>query len=236
MRLYPINFRDLPYSQQYQKYQWIEVAADRHTRDHRKESYRPDSASLRNYGEPVRTSRGDWSTRAKYVLAKKSLSMEDLRERQERDGTSLGIFRPKHVHDLEISPDEPEWKDSFKKALMQARLWEDRKASRQPPRKVPFKFHYRFECEDERCSRSHRMMIEDWEVGALYWRLVDDGAAPYEAALTVRDKFLNELCGPDRDTHFFVGTVLAHPKSWVVIGVWWPRLEPQLSLPGFSIG
>ena len=37
VRLYPLNFRDLPYSQKYQKYQWIEVEAEKHTgRDNRK--------------------------------------------------------------------------------------------------------------------------------------------------------------------------------------------------------
>ena len=34
---------------------------------------------------------------------------------------------------------------------------------------------------------------------------------------TVREKFFYELCGTDRDTHFFVGTILAYPNSWVVI-------------------
>jgi hypothetical protein len=29
-------------------------------------------------------------------------------------------------------------------------------------------------------------------------------------------------CASDLDTHFYAGTILAHPKSWVVIGVYWP--------------
>lgn len=31
--------------------------------------------------------------------------------------------------------------------------------------------------------------------------------------------------GLTKDTHFFVGTILAHPKSWVVIGVFWPKIQ-----------
>jgi hypothetical protein len=54
VRLYPINFRDLSYSQQYKKYQWLEVDATKHTgRDSRKESYRPQCESIRLIGEPV---------------------------------------------------------------------------------------------------------------------------------------------------------------------------------------
>ena len=151
--------------------------------------------------------------------------MEELREQQERDRTSLGVFRPKRVHDLIIKPDSAEWKAGFKAALAQARLWDDRKVTKQPLRKVPFKFQYKFECDDLRCKRAHRMMIEDWEVGALYWKLVDQGASPEQAAQRVRDKFLHELCGAERDTHFFVGTILAHPTTWVVIGVFWPKVN-----------
>lgn len=231
IRLYPINFRDLPFSQQYRKYQWVEVSATKHRgRDARKESYRPDSASIKLLGEPVPPAH-NWATRAKYALAKKSRSMEHLYEQQAADRTSLGVFRPKHVHDLLIKPDAPDWKATFKAALAQARLWEDRSTSLRPPRKVPFKFQYVFECDDNRCTRNHCMMIEDWEVGALYWRLVDQGATPKEAASTVRSKFLEELCARDRDTHFFVGTILAHPKTWVVIGVFWPKLTTAPSQP-----
>ena len=71
------------------------------------------------------------------------------------------------------------------------------------------------------------MMIEDWEVGALYWRLVDSGATPKEAANGVKQKFLDELCGPNKDTHFYVGTILAHPKNWVIIGVFYPKKPTQ---------
>ena len=98
IRLYPVNFRDLPYSRQYKKYQWIEVEAEKHRgRDARKESYRPRDDTLRLLGERIQTKRGDWSARAKFVLAKRARSMEDLKEKQERDNTSLGIFRPREI-------------------------------------------------------------------------------------------------------------------------------------------
>jgi hypothetical protein len=226
IRLYPINFRDLPFSQQYRKYQWIEVVAVKYTgRDARKESYRPDAATLQTQGPPIPTDKGDWGKRARYVLQKKAASLEELKDHQAHDRTSLGIIRPRNVSDLVVKPDLSEWKASFLAALRQARLWEERTKTLEPPRKMPFKFQYRFECDDSRC-RGHETMIEDWEVGALYWRLVDGGATPDEAAAKVRHKFLDELCGADRDTHFFVGTILAHPKSWVVIGVFYPKKRP----------
>lgn len=227
VRLYPINFRDLPYSQQYRKYQWIELRAEKHKRDTRKESYRPDCSTIQTLGERIEPKRGDWSERAKYVMQQKARSMEELADRKDADRTSLGIFQPKEIHDLFISEDEPEWKASFKSALMQARLWDDRKVTKEPPRKVPFKFHYRFACDDPRCKGKHQMMIEDWEVGAYYWRVRDDGADPLEAARATRNRFLNEVCAADKDSHFYVGTVSNHPNSWIIIGVWWPKRVVQ---------
>jgi len=148
IRLYPINFRDLPFSQQYKKYQWLEVDAVKHTgRDSRKESYRPNCDSIRPVGEPI-SSDDNWAERAKFALAKRSQSMEELEAKQEQDKTSLGIFRPKEVHDLVWTPTNADWKPAFKAALSQQRLWENRKASGEPPRKVPWKFQYRFECDD----------------------------------------------------------------------------------------
>ncbi len=226
IRLYPVNFRDLPFSQQYKKYQWIEVVAEKHQgRDVRKESYRPDCDSIKILGEPIPSNPGNWATRAQYALAKKARSMEELYELQRADRTSLGVFKPKKINDLVITPDDPDWKPAFKAALQQARLWETRTVSKEPPRKVPFKFQYKFECDDPRCKSNHQMMIEDWEVGALFWRLVDQGDSHNDAAKKVRDKFLQELCGSDKNSHFFVGTILAHPNTWVIIGVFYPKIQ-----------
>ena len=38
-----------------------------------------------------------------------------------------------------------------------------------------------------------------------------------------RAKFLGEICAPEKETYFYVGTVLKWPKSWVVIGAFYPR-------------
>lgn len=231
IRLYPIRFRDLPYSQQYRKYQWIEVLAEKHKgRDTRKESFRAKEDSLKILGEPISTKGTGWAVRAKFALAKRAASMEVLYDQQKADATSLGVIRPKRVMDIEVSADDPEWKPQFLDALRQQRLWDDRKATSEPPRKVPWKFHYRFECDDPRCNANHRMMIEDWELGALYWRCVDNGDAPEVAAAKVKDKFLGTMCSPDRDTHLFVGTVLEH-GTWVVIGVFWPPKEQPKDAP-----
>jgi hypothetical protein len=226
IRLYPINFRELPYDQQFKKYQWIELWAKKHKNDVRKESYFPDCDSIEIIDDPIPPNPGNWAKRAKYVLAKKSQSMEDLSEQWDKDRTSLGIFKPKRVKDLVISDDDPEWSAAFLNALKQQNLFEYREKTLVPPRKVPFKFRFCFECDDPRCNGKHQMMIEDWEVGARFWRMVDQYKMSHrEAAEEVRGHFLKNICGPDKDAHFYVGTILAHPNTWVIIGVFYPKKE-----------
>lgn len=43
IRIYPVQFRKRPYSQQYEKYQWIEVDLVKNEKDFRPESFRPVS-------------------------------------------------------------------------------------------------------------------------------------------------------------------------------------------------
>ncbi|MDE2858855.1 MAG: hypothetical protein OXN94_13510 [Chloroflexota bacterium] len=229
VRLYPINFRKLDDEQQYKKYQWIEVNANKHSgRDFRKESFYPVVDSIR-LGEYIPTRSGNWDTRAKYILAKKSQSMEELYDRQSVDQTSLGIFKPKTIDDLEITSTTGKWSTNQESALLQLGLWDSPKKRSKPLRKVPYSFHYRFKCDDVRCKRNHRMSIHDWEVGVLFWKLVDAGATPEKAAHAVKSKFLNRLCGGDRNTHFFVGTMLDYP-SWIVLGLFSPKIG-SLPLP-----
>ncbi len=64
-------------------------------------------------------------------------------------------------------------------------------------------------------------MIEDWELGVLWLNEVARLGDEHQAALSVRRKFLDELCNESKDTLFFMGTVFPY-NTWVVLGVFWP--------------
>lgn len=53
--------------------------------------------------------------------------------------------------------------------------------------------------------------------------MVNKGYSHEEASQKVREKFLNDLCGSNKDTHFYVGTIQAYPKTWVILGVLYPK-------------
>ncbi len=101
VRLYPIPYRYT--KQQFQKYQWIEVGLANHAsgNDKRKESRRPDIDSIRILGKPL-SPKNDWLERRLIIDKMPVSTLEELKERNPKDGTSLGIIRPKRVIDLEI--------------------------------------------------------------------------------------------------------------------------------------
>ena len=70
-------------------------------------------------------------------------------------------------------------------------------------------------------------MIEDWELGILFLNESDRLGSDKAAAESVRNKFLNELCGEEKDTRFFMGTRYPY-NTWLVLGVFWPpKLPPK---------
>lgn len=150
--------------------------------------------------------------------------MKQLRELHESERVSLGIVQPTKVLDLKIEPADPEWKPEWQSLFDQLTLFGP---VQKPLRKIPYKFSYVFECNDS--SRPHNAMIEDWELGVLWLNEVARLGDEEQAALSVRHKFLNELCSESRETRFFMGTVFPY-NTWVVLGVFWPP-KPKGSQP-----
>jgi hypothetical protein len=225
-RLYPIRFRALPYEQQYAKYQWIELEAERNPQDPRPESFRPRLDSVRPVGGPLGTDHG-WSARKRIVLPHLVPSMEEVRERQQRDRTSLALIRPAEVLDLTVERRrEPDWTRAELELLQQSNLFGP---SLRPLPKVPYYFRYRFRCDDPGCGE-HALMIEDWELGALYFNMLRQYGEERVAVQKVKGKFFGELYSDRCDTCFFVGNTKEHESGWLVLGIFYPPRELQLSL------
>ena len=45
-----------------------------------------------------------------------------------------------------------------------------------------------------------------------------------EIKAKIRQKYFDELCGPEKDTHFFVGNHSRFPGTFMILGVFWPPL------------
>jgi len=223
-RIYPVNFRDRPYWEWYSKYDWIELEVEKSQDDERPESFSPiPGTAIRKVG--YLDERRNWLFRKQVVLAKGTQTMCSLR-RAARHECSLGIVRPREVTDVRFLRTSSTWKPEWEVLFRQQRLFGPQQ---RPLEKIPYDFRYWFRCEDPNCPGQHKMIITDWDLGVLFRKMRDKFGDERVAAQKVRQKYLDQMCAPDVDTHFFVGTVRQY-GTWIVLGVFWPKKDKQDSI------
>ncbi len=239
IRIYPIPFRFLRDNQQYPKYSWITLDLERRTQDFRPESYRP----RRGIDEPIQV--GDvlgtqdaWAGRKAFVLKEVFTSMQELIElaKAKPEYKSLATLKPAEIVDFEIKKTDRDRKEKFIAQNQQGNIFEtnDRgeMQTRQYVRKLPYKYSYKLLSEGD--DRPRTMMIEDWEIGALFWNCLNKTDGDEDAAnALVRQKYFDTFL-EKHDVHLFLGTTLQHHhrsrNPFVIIGVFYPPKTSQLSL------
>jgi hypothetical protein len=226
LRLFPIPYRFLASDQRFRKYQWIDVAMRKSTKDARPESYRIQEDSIRIVSQEL-SSANAWSARKDWIVPLKSHCMCCLmRELDEKKHPTLGFFKPKAITKFTIQPDDASWSASQLEILRQKDLFVQ--GPEVELQKVPYKFVYSFTCDHASC-RGHNMSCTDWEMGES-WRSWKEKYGD-----DWKDKFLQRYEKEmihEKDTHFYVGTIHRHPKNWIIIGLFYPPVDPQASLLG----
>jgi hypothetical protein len=218
IRLFPIPYRRMAPEKQFKKYQWIDLDVTKARGDTRPESYTPDLDSIQIVGQ-VSTKR-KWQERKELLDPIRAHCLCCLeRQRKENSYPTLGFFRPAEIKRLAIQPDDPEWSPQQLARLRQTSLFD-----REPPaelQKIPFKFSYEFSCPEDEC-RGHTMSCTDWEMSEAYRRWRRGYGDGWEKAF--RQKFEHEMIELN-DTHFYVGTLHGYPGTWIIVGLFYPRLE-----------
>lgn len=236
VRIYPVSFRFLQDGEQYPKYSWIKVDLVRNARDFRPESYRPKLGVDERITvlDKIGTA-NDWAARRSYALKETFTSMNYLiaQAKDSQIRKSLATLKPTKIIDFVIEEDEREWKQEWQDQLKQLNMFElpNQHGNRNLVKKLPYKFSYRFFSEGDKEPR--KMMIEDWEIGALFWNCLYRTDGNEQAALElVKQKYLDEFA--EKDLYFFVGTTFKFhnvaPNPFVIIGVFYPPKTPQLAL------
>ncbi|PIQ96475.1 MAG: hypothetical protein COV67_09375 [Nitrospinae bacterium CG11_big_fil_rev_8_21_14_0_20_56_8] len=239
VRIYPLPFRKLDYDDRYRKYQWIELPLIKNASDPRPESYRiTNIEQVKLIGEPVGTEKA-WAERRKIVFEKNEdySDLNILIEKANKNELSIAIFKATELLDLVIEKTDREWSsDSLKLLNAKARQLslfqteaEVKKEFLIVP-KLPYKFSYKFrDCN----GRESTLMIEDWEIGMLYWNcLKQAGDDESKAKDLVKRKYLDEFSS--KDLFLFLGTTREfHGRAknpFVIIGVFYPPIDRQMSL------
>ncbi|MBC6408876.1 MAG: hypothetical protein GDA42_00180 [Ekhidna sp.] len=235
IRIYPIQFRKKAYHEQYAKYQWIEMALVKNTRDFRKESYRPPNynTEIKIIGE-IKPDRDNWKERRKIVLNKVYSNLKTLfaEAKNKEIGTSLAVFKPTQIHKLEIKEVDREWSRKKLEKMKQLNLFDSKKDGEfEVVRKLPYKFSYKLS-DDE--GTESTMMIEDWEIGQLYWNSLRRHNRDEQLACEdVRRKYIDDFA-KTKDLYLFLGTTQRHhntaPNPFVIIGTFHPKRTTRTSL------
>lgn len=242
IRIYPVPFRKLDYSNRYQKWQWIKIDVTKNTKDFRKESFRPSNIEDEiEIGEFV-DSKKNWAKRKQYALQHVYYNMSELIDEAKNPeiGTSLAVLKPKEVLDFVCEPCEREWDKKKLDAVIANQAQQslfDEEATREffkIAKKVPYEFSYVFTSED---GKERKLMVEDWELGMLYWHCLEKANGDESIACQrVKEKYFDEFA-KKKDLYLFLGTTKKFhnvaPNPFIVIGTFYPPKEDgtQLSLP-----
>lgn len=231
IRIYPIPFRQMKQYSQFKKYDWIEVDLIKNPKDFRPESYRPVSRDTSiKVIDHIDTSKKGWTARRAIVLKNVYTDMSKLLADCKATQKSLAVVKA-NITGFKIKSVAREW-DAKKLAKMKANqnqldLFEENKVF-EVVKKLPYEFSYKFVTDD---GKSHTLMIEDWEIGTLYWKcLSDNGFDEGVACQKVKEMYYDNLVGK-RDLYLFLGThkkqqQLNRPQPFVVIGTFYPPKLP----------
>lgn len=243
IRIYPVPLSflgDLKGSGQVQnvKYTWIELDLKKRTDDFRPESHSPVNYDFRDLiiGDRLDT-KNNWQARKDVCLRNVYTNMDILIEDSKSPkNVSLAIFKPASIVKLEWVETEREWKNEWKDLRKQGDLFLPGKDPEIVIPKLPYKFSYVFTDET---GKQRKLMIEDWEIGALYWNCLarakgDKTEAEAEALQKVKAKYEDEF--KEKDLYLFMGTTrewhMRRAKNpFVIIGVFYPKKEiPKVGL------
>jgi hypothetical protein len=229
IRIYPVQYRKKAYDEQYRKYQWVEIDLVKNTSDFRPESYRPVShdSEIKIIGG-IDADGGSWDERRKYVLNKIAEA------KAKKSCTSLAVFKPSEILDLKITPCAREWSKKQLATFQQISLFGSINVEKPVViKKLPYKFSYVFKDD---AGKQATLMIEDWELGQLYWNCLkrhEGHDAEAKACADVKNKYLNDFA-KQKDIYFYLGTIKKNHfvarNPFLIIGTFhpkFPKINPQ---------
>jgi hypothetical protein len=204
-RLYPVPFRHLDEDKQYRTFDVVKVKLGSNP-DGRHESRRPDAATLKVVDHIEK-----WPTRCDWVLPTALPSMKALQESER----TLAPVEVAEVLEFVANPISAEWRLKQQELLKQVGLFE----GPQPLEKIPFDFRLRWrDCDGE----EHDSKFLAWEVGETWRKFRHRYNDPIG---TMREKWMNDLFGPERRIWFFMGNFAEHRQHFGVCGTFTPPKE-----------
>jgi hypothetical protein len=221
IRLFPVGFRELPDSAKFRKWQVIELEGSKSRGDLRPESYTPHLHTVVP-GEVI-DAKHKWRQRREMLgNLIGSTTLCELMAAQEggAHAPSLGLVKvaPGAVAQVIEGPVwEPERQLLAELAAAPHLLREKALSPLKPPM---FQIRYQWHCLSSDCP-GHQHSSCDWEVGAaaLNW-----SKSYSDVRIPLLEKFGEGMLGSKRDTYFFVGNQHQRPRTFMVLGTFYPAV------------
>lgn len=218
LRLYPIRYRHLPKDRQFNRFDLVELDYELSRDDHRPESRHVDEDSIRIIGQAK-----DLNDTARVKLWKPFIapSLKALHEenKDKNNARSFGIIRP-DPGSMKFFIEKEDKTEATDRALNQA-AFQQVSLFEAPLAKLPateYSFGYRFTSD----GNAHRHYIHDWEVQAAY---IAYRRKYGDKALEMLEQEYGQNI-PTRNPHFIMGTMKAHPQTFIVIGILRSGIDP----------
>ena len=234
IRIYPMPFRLVSDEQQFKKWQWIEARIEKATNDHRPESHKIYIDTIKCDESPLPSGEAGWRVRRQWLnKIVRFTDFDAIEQYRVTNFATLALLVPNRILGLDIKPaSSPEWTEDEKEKLLllqsQGDLFNaDEEGKRlRLLKKIPFDFHYRYECEVDGQNKAYRHKLVDWEVGALYWNVRSKHGESWEEPF--RQKLEQQL--PASDLMFLMGTIHRFPDQWLIVSlIYPPRLPPEVA-------
>jgi hypothetical protein len=240
IRIYPYPFRLLNPKNRFQKYETIEACLQRDNRDMRPESRRlVDAQKICQLAPPIDTSQ-NWSERMQLIRPTIVPSVREFLDNMlsKNNQTWGSTIRPIPVasgsacftsefegHDW--SPKQQQNIDqSFEK--IQTDLFVDPELVQnfRKLQKVPYAFRLKF-CD--RLGDEYTYRILDWEIAALYFKMLQQHRSEEEALEKVRFKIENQIFSTDNDVYLILGNMNHQYKQrqLAVDGFLYPKIDKK---------
>lgn len=218
LRLYPIPYRRLRPEQQFNRFDIIEASIFKDGQDWRRESYKVEPESIRIVQTGARMPDQQkvtlWS---RFVVD----SLVALRQENVDTHRSLGIVKPDEgsvrFRATPADKHDTESADIFSSLLSQVSLFN---AEPLPKLTLEYVFGYTFTSAGHR----HEMKIHDWEVQAAFHNYKRRYGPD---ALTQLERVYGESI-PAQNLHFILGTMKAHPRQFIIIGLLRSSVSPDV--------
>lgn len=218
LRLYPIRYRRLPKDEQFDRFDLVEMTITKAT-DPRPESYRVDEGSIHLLECGKRLSN---TNKLRLWTPFIAPSLKALMAENADSNRSLGIIKPDpgslRFVIKEATQSEQNDQQVAKMLFEQASLLED---PLKPLKQPKYSFSYHYTCADH----PYKHQIHDWEVQAAFNHYMRRYKTEEKALEMMRQEYGQNI--PQRNLHFIMGTMAAHPRTFIVIGLLRSGLDPE---------